>query len=71
MYGVQHNDVEPRNIVVKDGSPKIIGFAHASDHECGCTEPIHEGAFHPNQHEFGCTELFQYACEACIWRPGT
>lgn len=69
-HGVQHNDVEPWNVVVKDRLPRIVNFEYAKDHDCGCTSIIYEGAYRPNQHEFGCTELYKYAYEACIWRPG-
>lgn len=69
--GVQHNDIEPRNIVVKDGVPRIIDFEDASDHDCRCTTVIYEGAFRPNEYDFGCSELYHYTRKACIWRPGT
>lgn len=69
---MQHNDMMKfPHIVVKDDSPLIIDFAHASAHDCRCTMVISEGAYRPTEHEFGCSEVYQYARKACIWRPGT
>lgn len=68
--GVQHNDVEPRNIVVKDGSPVLVDFQHATVHDCGCKTVIHEGARMPEEYDFGCYEIYMYARRACIWRTG-
>lgn len=69
--GVQHNDIEPRNIVVKDGIPLIIDLEHASAHDCRCKTIIYEGAYCPDEYDFGCSEIYQYARKACVWRPGT
>lgn len=67
---MQHNDIEPRNVVLKDGMPLIIDLEHATDHDCHCSMDIYEGAFRPDEYDFGCSELYDYVIDACIWRPG-
>lgn len=69
--GLEHRDFEPRNVLVKDGHIFVVDFESATEHECGRTMDIVEGALPPNEFYFDCWELYRYAYENCIWRAGT
>lgn len=67
--GIQHNDFEERNVVLKDGRPFIIDFENATPHECKRAMNIVEGAVAPSAYYFGCREIYRYCCDNGVWRP--
>ncbi|KAH9941917.1 hypothetical protein B0H21DRAFT_543011 [Amylocystis lapponica] len=68
--GVQHNDLDERNIVVhKKGLPLLIDFDHAMDHQCPSKLKIKFHEVEPPLGHFGCKEVHIAGKMMAIWIP--
>ena len=65
---MQHNDLTPWNVLLRDGRYYLVDFGDAKSHSCKATETIIKmGDKPPYEPEFGCTELYQFAADHLWW----
>ncbi|KAH9921922.1 hypothetical protein B0H21DRAFT_841884, partial [Amylocystis lapponica] len=69
--GVQHNDFDERNIVVRaeDGYAFLIDFDHATDHKCLSDLKINFHEIEAPLGLFGCREVHTAGEMMVVWKP--
>lgn len=71
-FGLQHNDLAERNVVIHpSGEPFFVDLGSARPHKCECKMKVVFGATEPAEMDFGCKEMFNFfLTEIGIWKPG-
>ncbi|EPQ50079.1 hypothetical protein GLOTRDRAFT_141631 [Gloeophyllum trabeum ATCC 11539] len=65
--GVVHQDFRERNVVLRDGKPRIIDFDRVSPHKGGCTMEIRKLPSVPHNREVDCNDIYCYCYDFQIW----